>query len=103
MTKFTSSPVAFDALATLANGQNRDPFAVLGPHPDGRGRTLVRAFHPAARSIDLRLIATGEILPMTKLSPAGLFEVVVEAREPGEPGEPREFCERHESREPQEL
>ncbi len=79
----TEAPVS-DALAALANGQNRDPFAVLGPHHE-QGGTLVRAFHPAARSIDLRLIATGELLPMTKLSPAGLFEVVVEPLEPLEP------------------
>ena len=78
------APVA-GALAALANGLNRDPFAVLGPHPDGHGRTLVRAFHPAARSIDLRLIATGELLPMTKRQPAGIFEAVAAPREPGEP------------------
>ena len=41
----------------------------------------MRAFQPAARSIDLRVVATGELLPMTKRSPAGIFEVVVEGRE----------------------
>ena len=44
------------ALRALATGQNRDPFAVLGPHPDpSGGGTVIRAFHPAARSIDVRL------------------------------------------------
>ena len=55
-----------DALAALANGTNRDPFAVLGPHPEESGRAIrVRAFHPAARAVSLRLAATGELLPMT--------------------------------------
>ena len=80
-----------DPLALLANGLNRDPFAVLGPHPDERGRgILVRAFQPAARSVDLRIVSTGELLPMTKRSPAGIFEVVVEPREPLERLEPLE-------------
>jgi len=81
MTKFmsaSSEALVSDTLVALANGQNRDPFAVLGPHPDGDGRTLIRAFQPAARAIDLRLIPTGELLPMTRRSPAGIFEVVVE-------------------------
>src|SRR5258707_5067183 len=60
------------AVAALVGGFNRDPFAVLGPH-DG----LVRVFQPAARSIDLRLVSTGEQLPMTKRDPSGIFEVRV--------------------------
>src|SRR5688500_3113337 len=93
MTKLIEAPLP-DALVQLANGLNRDPFAVLGPHPDERGRgILVRAFQPAARSIDLRVVATGDLLPMTKRSPAGIFEVVVEPREPFEPREPLEPLE----------
>src|SRR5256885_16402847 len=84
----SEAPVA-DALVALANGLNRDPFAVLGPHPDARSRgILVRAFQPAARSVDLRIVATGELLPMTKRSPAGIFEAVIERREPRETLEP---------------
>jgi 1,4-alpha-glucan branching enzyme len=55
-----------------------DPFAVLGPHAEGLG-TIVRAFHPAARSIDLRLMATGELRSMTKRDAEGLYEVRLEA------------------------
>jgi 1,4-alpha-glucan branching enzyme len=65
------------ALAALVNGRNRDPFAVLGPHPDDSGRLVIRAFHPAARSIELRLPA-GTLHPMTRRTPAGLFERAVE-------------------------
>jgi 1,4-alpha-glucan branching enzyme len=76
MTQFPA--LAPDALTALANGTNRDPFAVLGPHPDESGRGIrVRAFHPAARAIALRVAATGELLPMTERSPAGIFDVVI--------------------------
>ena len=63
MTKFdTALP---ESLVELASGVSRDPFAVLGPHR-GDGGALVRAFSPAAQSIELRLVATGELRPMTK-------------------------------------
>src|SRR5712664_1224805 len=65
------------AVAALIGGYHRDPFAVLGPHDDG-GAIVVRAFQPAARAIDLRLAATGAIVPMVKRDPAGLFEVAIE-------------------------
>ena len=70
-------PVSHDtalesALAALAAGQNRDPFAVLGPQADERGRgVIVRAFQPAALAIDLHLVATDELRPMTRRDPAG--------------------------------
>ena len=81
MTQFPA--LAPDALTALANGTNRDPFAVLGPHPDESGRGIrVRAFHPAARAIALRLAATGELLPMTERSPAGIFDVVIADSQP---------------------
>jgi len=68
------------AVTALANGVNRDPFAVLGPHLDGGGRgVLIRAFQPAARAIEVRLRPGGELLPMTKRLPAGIFEAVVPA------------------------
>src|SRR5262245_25307406 len=58
------------SLATL----ERDPFALLGPHAIEGGGVLVRAFHPAAQSIALRLTATGELLPMAPREPRGTFE-----------------------------
>jgi 1,4-alpha-glucan branching enzyme len=66
-------------LAALVAGHNPDPFAVLGPHADAEGGTIVRAFHPAARSVEVRLIATGMLRPMKKRDPAGLFEVQLPA------------------------
>ena len=68
-----------NALAALAGGYNRDPFAVLGPHPDEKGRgTVIRAFQPAARHVEVRLISTGALRPMSRRDPVGLYEALVE-------------------------
>jgi 1,4-alpha-glucan branching enzyme len=87
-------------LAALAEGRSADPFAVLGPHrvpdgpgpgpgpgseEDGVGRGLViRTIQPAARAVDLRITATGELRPMRRLEERGLFE----ARLPESPDPP---------------
>jgi 1,4-alpha-glucan branching enzyme len=64
------------ALAALAAGENNDPFAVLGPHPDESGRgTIIRVFNPAARSVQL-LPPSGDV-PMTPRKPDGFYESVV--------------------------
>jgi 1,4-alpha-glucan branching enzyme len=71
------SPTLDDALAAVAAGQHRDPFAVLGPHIDQNGATVIRALHPAAQSVELRLIATGALQPMIRRKKDGVFEAVV--------------------------
>jgi 1,4-alpha-glucan branching enzyme len=72
-----------EAIAALVHGTQRDPFAILGPHPehlehpehlDGKA-IVVRAFQPAAKSIELFLVATGASLAMERVDPAGVFEV----------------------------
>ena len=63
------------AIAALIGGYNRDPFAVLGPHSDQDGGIVIRAFQPAARHIEVRLAATGELRPMQRRDPAGVYEV----------------------------
>src|SRR5438105_15781090 len=71
-------PALESALAALAAGQNRDPFGVLGPHADERGRGFVaRAFHPAAPAIDLVLRPTGDVKPMVRREVPGVFEPIV--------------------------
>src|SRR5439155_6821480 len=67
-------PTLDAAFAALIGGRHRDPFAVIGPHEEG-GAIVVRAFQAAGRAIDLRLVATGTLVPMVKRDPAGLFEV----------------------------
>jgi 1,4-alpha-glucan branching enzyme len=71
----TQKPSIDDALASLVRGAHQDPFAVLGPHADEGGATVVRVFQPAARSIALVLVATGTVVPMNRRGPAGVFEV----------------------------
>src|SRR6476619_4752320 len=73
----TQPPALEDAIAALIRGAHRDPFAVLGPHTDPSGATIVRAFQPAALAIELRLVATGALVPMEKRDPAGIFEARV--------------------------
>ncbi len=51
-----------------------DPFATLGPHESGAGRTVIRAYHPSARAVDVRLVRTGEVRPMAARAD-GLFEL----------------------------
>jgi len=58
----TSRPIDA-ALAALAGARHRDPFSVLGPHAED-GAVVVRALNPAARSIELRLVESGEVHPM---------------------------------------
>ncbi len=65
------------AIAALIRGTHRDPFAVLGPHRENAG-IVVRAFQPAARAIDLRIVATGALVPMTKRDAVGLFELRID-------------------------
>jgi 1,4-alpha-glucan branching enzyme len=69
------------AIAALIGGYNRDPFAVLGPHRDEDGRVVIRAFQPAARRVEVRLVATGETISMEKRDPAGVYEIRMASRE----------------------
>jgi 1,4-alpha-glucan branching enzyme len=64
-----------EAIAALVRGTQRDPFAVLGPHAEAGGATIIRAFQPAARSIEVRLTASNTLVPMEKRDAAGVFEV----------------------------
>jgi 1,4-alpha-glucan branching enzyme len=61
------------AIADLIHGTNRDPFGVLGLHPENGG-WVVRAFQPAARSVDVRLPG-GEMRAMSRRHDAGLYEL----------------------------
>jgi hypothetical protein len=67
------------AIDALVGGHHRDPFSLLGPHVDDDGTPVVRAFQPAAQSIDLRLVATGALVPMAKVHVAGMYEVRLKA------------------------
>jgi 1,4-alpha-glucan branching enzyme len=67
------------SLLSLAEARCRDPFSLLGPHALPDGGFVVRALQPAARSAELRLVATGgpvEVVPMTP-NVHGIFEAVL--------------------------
>jgi 1,4-alpha-glucan branching enzyme len=74
MPRLSPSSAIDAAVAALVAGANRNPFALLGPHADSGGGLVVRAFQPSARAIDLRLVATGALVPMEKRD-GGVFEV----------------------------
>ncbi|NOT45320.1 MAG: 1,4-alpha-glucan branching protein GlgB [Acidobacteria bacterium] len=62
-------------LLAVARGLSDDPFAVLGCHPadfDGRAGTVVRCIFPAAAQVDL--LVGGEVRPMVRVHPSGVFE-----------------------------
>ena len=80
----TQTPALEDAIAALIRGAHRDPFAVLGPHADPSGATIVRAFQPAALVMELRLGASTTLIPMEKRDAAGIFEAPVSERD-GQP------------------
>jgi len=63
----------FDALAA---GRHPDPHSVLGAHPYGDGRTVVRTLRPDATSVSLRTQQTER--PMQRVHDDGIFEVVVD-------------------------
>ncbi|PWB32414.1 1,4-alpha-glucan branching enzyme [Pseudomonas sp. SDI] len=58
----------------LVNARHANPFAVLGPHPDGAGGHYVRAYLPDALSARVVARASGEVLAeMEQGSVPGLF------------------------------
>jgi 1,4-alpha-glucan branching enzyme len=69
-----------EAMAAVAAGRSRDPFAVLGPHPTGTaGEIAVRAMQPAASAVHLRLMPGSRLQPMRRCPEPGLFEAILEA------------------------
>jgi 1,4-alpha-glucan branching enzyme len=78
--------VTLDAatIRALVEGEHGDPFAVLGPHtvhtPDGAA-AVVRALVPGATAVRLRRAGAATV-PMERLHPAGLFEVVLPGPRP---------------------
>src|ERR1043165_3795082 len=67
------------ALAAVAGGDNRDPFAVLGPHREPDGSVVIRAFLPHAQKMDVRLASTGDTRPMERRGVPGVFEARLSA------------------------
>jgi 1,4-alpha-glucan branching enzyme len=65
-----------DALVHIATGRHRDPFAVLGPHRTAGG-IVIRTVQPAATGVEVCLVPGGELRPMQRRLPEGLYELVL--------------------------
>ncbi|MGK9166424.1 1,4-alpha-glucan branching protein GlgB [Inquilinus limosus] len=60
-------------IAALVASDHRDPFGVLGPHPDGDG-TVLRCFRPDAVAVEAVDPDSGDVLVrLDRCHPAGLF------------------------------
>ncbi|MBH9551768.1 1,4-alpha-glucan branching protein GlgB [Inhella gelatinilytica] len=60
-------------LEALQGGRHGDPFAVLGPHPDGQGGLWLRAFLPGAEAVSA-VFATGAGVELPRRAGSDLFE-----------------------------
>ncbi len=73
-------PVTPEQLQRILTAQERDPFSVLGPHPEKHGKAehiRIRAFLPDAAEVAcLHPQQDGNPLPMTLVAPGGMFEAV---------------------------
>ncbi|MDA0705375.1 MAG: 1,4-alpha-glucan branching protein GlgB [Proteobacteria bacterium] len=68
-----SDPSAVEAaIESLVRGTCRDPFALLGVHPDG-ARRMVRTFQPQAKRVDLIDRNGVVVAPLDRLHRDGLF------------------------------
>src|SRR5690349_12130445 len=84
-TRARRSPID-EGVDALVVGQHPDPFSLLGPHVDDDGTPVVRAFHPAAQSIEVRLLTSGTLVPMERRAAAGFFEARLDASRLGTVG-----------------
>jgi len=67
-------------LDALLEGRHSDPFAVLGPHPDGQGRMWLRALLPGAEQVEAVDASTGQTLvTLAGRVPGVFFEAPVGA------------------------
>jgi 1,4-alpha-glucan branching enzyme len=66
------------AIVALVEGRHGDPFAILGPHRDEDGRTVVRAFLPGAIGLSIADRTSGAPLAAaTLVHPAGMFAAAI--------------------------
>jgi 1,4-alpha-glucan branching enzyme len=71
-----------EALGRLVGGAHHDPHGILGAHPTGDGRTVIRTLKPNATEVNV--VLGDERVPMRRIHDAGVFGVDV-------PGEPQDY------------
>jgi len=73
---FTAPP---ELVAAVCGGYCHDPFSVLGMHKvsvDQRLIVSVRTFYPFAREMAVRVLDSGEVVPMQRIHSDGFFEAL---------------------------
>jgi 1,4-alpha-glucan branching enzyme len=78
-----TTTAARQQLDQLVAGAHHDPHGVLGAHPDGSGKTVVRTLRPEASAV--AVLAGGARTPMQRIHDGGVFEALL----PGDPGDYR--------------
>ncbi|HEY2271780.1 MAG TPA: 1,4-alpha-glucan branching protein GlgB [Jatrophihabitantaceae bacterium] len=79
----TVSSINAEELELLVGGAHHDPHSILGAHPTGDGRTIVRTLRPDATSVEL---VTGKrTAPMGLVHDGGIYEAIID----GEPADYR--------------
>jgi 1,4-alpha-glucan branching enzyme len=72
----TTSTVAREELDRLVAGAHHDPHGILGAHPAGAGRTVIRTLRPEAASV--QVVIDGTHTRMRRIHDAGVFEGVLD-------------------------
>lgn len=72
-----------ESIEALVHGRHGASFDLLGPHPNGKGKVIIRALRPTAAAMVVINKASGERTSMKRLRDEGLFEVSVDGSWPG--------------------
>jgi 1,4-alpha-glucan branching enzyme len=70
-----TTTVAREQLDRLVGGAHHDPHSLLGAHPDGGGRTVIRTLRPEASAV--AVVAGSTRTPMQRIHDGGVFEAVL--------------------------
>jgi 1,4-alpha-glucan branching enzyme len=70
-----------DQVTAIIEARHTDPFAVLGPHAEGKG-AVIRAFVPHAETLEARRLDGGLIATLERRHPDGVFEGFAERKLP---------------------
>jgi 1,4-alpha-glucan branching enzyme len=68
--------VSREELDRLVGGGHHDPHSILGRHPTGDGRTVIRTLRPDAEAVEL--VSGRERAPLGRIHDGGVFEAIVD-------------------------
>jgi 1,4-alpha-glucan branching enzyme len=76
----TVSSVSKNQLELLVGGAHHDPHSILGAHPDGAGRTVIRTLRPDADAVEV--VVGDKHTPMSLIHGSGVFETALDGPPP---------------------